>query len=392
MSFRDGPLQDFRVPLAWMAAIAVVVAAVIGVALLVSDRRETVQAQAGDLTKSMADTVAKPVGGALSAPVRWAEDAVSGIGDYFFAVSENRKLKREIADLEQWRTRALSLANDNGRFRSLLGLNTDPPIPMATGLVIADSRGPFANSRLANAGREKGILIGNPVMSEHGLVGRVVGVADGVSRILLLTDVSSRTPVMVDRTNARAILTGDGGPSPILAYMRGQDPVKVGDRVITSGDGGLFPRGLPVGTAVQGVSGDWRVALYSDDAPIDYVRFLLFRDFSQLANQKALSESTVPPLPPAEAADVAARAAPQPTVTPPTPLTAQPHAAAKPTTAAKRPAAPKPPTPAKPSPTPTTTVHKAPAHTPVARQTGPTSSASPNAAPMPAAPSQAPAP
>src|SRR5271170_7118250 len=112
-----------------MAAIAVVVAAVIGAALLFSDRRETVQAEASDWTKSVADTVIRPVGGVLSAPVRWVGGAVGGVGDYFFAVSENRRLKREVADLEQWRARALSLANDNGRFRSLLGLRTDPPIP-----------------------------------------------------------------------------------------------------------------------------------------------------------------------------------------------------------------------------------------------------------------------
>ena len=347
MSYRDGPLQDLRVPLTWTAAVAVVVAAVIGIALLVGDRRETVQAQAGNVTKAMADTWARPVGKVLSAPVRWVGDAIDGVNGYFFAVSENRRLKAEIVDLEKWRVEALSLENDNGRFRSLLGLRTDPPIPMATALVISDSRGPFADSRLADAGREKGIVIGNPVMSEHGLVGRVVGVAKGVSRILLLTDVASRTPVMIDRTNARAILTGDGGPNPRLDYMRGQDPVKTGDRVITSGDGGLFPRGLPVGSAVKSLDGDWRVALYSDDAPIDYVRILLFRDFSQLANQKALTQSAVPPLSPAEAAEVAAEAAPKPTpapaATPKTGLAPKPAPSALPASKPAAASATKPP-------------------------------------------------
>ena len=92
-------------------------------------------------------------------------------------------------------------------------------------------------------------------MSEHGLVGRVIGVTDGASRVLLLTDVASRTPVMIDRTNARAILTGDGGPNPRLDYLRGHDPIQEGDRLLTSGDGGVLPRGLPVGTAVKGLDG-----------------------------------------------------------------------------------------------------------------------------------------
>src|SRR5690606_32244652 len=86
-----------------------------------------------------------------------------------------------------------------------------------------------------------------------------------------------------------------GGPNPKLEYLRGRDPVKKGDRVLTSGDGGVLPRGLPVGTAVKGLDGRWRVVLDSDTAPIDFVRILKFEDFSQLADQKALSMSVMPP-------------------------------------------------------------------------------------------------
>ena len=70
-----------------------------------------------------------------------------------------------------------------------------------------------------------------------------------------------------------------------MQYVRGTDPLKAGDRVLTSGDGGVLPRGLPVGVAVVGLDGEWRVRLDSDDAPIDYVRILMFTDFSQLAAQ-----------------------------------------------------------------------------------------------------------
>jgi rod shape-determining protein MreC len=269
--------------------------------------------------------VVHPIGAVLSAPVRWVESAVGYVGGYFFAVSENRHLHAQIAELELARDQEIALANENARFRALLGLNTQPPVPMVAAQVIFDARGPFANTRLANAGAEKGVMIGNPVMSERGLVGRVVGVAHGVSRILLLTDVASRTPVLIDRTGSRAILTGDGGANPKLSYLRGPDPVKAGDRVLTSGDGGLIPRGLPVGTAVVGLDGEWRIRLDSDDAPIDYVRILMFKDFSQLANQPGLNE----------ASDIMARlnAAAKP---PPLPPSATPAPAAKPAPPAKQ--------------------------------------------------------
>jgi len=318
VSFRDGPLTDLKVPLTWTAAVAVIIATVIVVALLVGDRRETVQGQAYGVTKNVVDTVAQPASAAMAAPGHWTGGGLNAIRDYIFAARENHQLRQQIEDLKGWRDQAIALQNLNDRYRTLLGLKTDPPIPMVTAQLVTDSRGPFANTRMANVGGEHGVVVGNPVMAEHGLVGRIVGVAHNASRVLLLTDIVSRTPVLVARTNARAILTGDGGPNPKLAYMRGVDPVKVGDRVLTSGDGGVFPRGLPVGIAVQGLDGTWRVKLDSDNSPIDFVRIFLFKDFSQLADQKALATTTMPPPTPAEAAAVQAilkdaAAAPPPT-------------------------------------------------------------------------------
>ncbi len=328
MSLRDGPFQDLRVPLTWTAAVAVIVAAIVGIALLLNDRRETAQLQVYGATKSVVDTVSTPVGRVVAAPGRWASAGVGGIQDYFFAASENHRLRQQLADMQRLHDETIRLQNTNARLRAILGLTVDPPLPMTTAQIITDSRGPFANSRLADTGTERGVMVGNPVMSDHGLVGRVVGVTRGASRVLLLTDVSSRTPVLVDRTNARAILTGDGGAHPKMAYMRGVDPVKIGDRVLTSGDGGVFPRGLPVGVAVRGVDGTWRVKLDSDDAPIDFVRILLFRSFDQVIDQKALANSALPPLPQADAADIAAQTQPKPPQA--APASAPPAASAKP--------------------------------------------------------------
>jgi rod shape-determining protein MreC len=308
MSLRDSQFGELKVPLTWTAAVALIVAAVIAVALLMSDRRETFRAEAYGAARGAADSVLAPVGDVLSAPGRWTGAGVEAIRGYFFAVSENRRLKAELRDMRQWRDVAYALKNENGRYRSLLGLKTDPPVPMVAARVVTDSRGPFADTRIASTGREAGVQVGNPVMSEYGLVGRVIGVTKGASRVLTLTDVASRTPVMVDRTNARAILTGDGGSNPRLEYLRGQDPVRVGDRILTSGDGGVLPRGLPVGVAVKGLDGKWRVVLASDRGPIDFVRILLFQDFTQVINRRELDQLPVPPPTPGEPNAVTAEA------------------------------------------------------------------------------------
>jgi len=297
VSFRDNPFGEIRLPLLLGAAVAAIVALIIAFAVLMVDRRQTYQTGAYNALRKVSDEVVAPVAGAVAAPVRWAGGVAEGIGGYFFAVSENRRLRAELVAAQAWRERAVALAAENTRYRALLGLSVDPPVPMVTARAVGESRGPYANTRLINAGSDRGVRVGHPVLSENGLVGRVIGVSPRVSRILMLTDAASRTPVMIQRTRARAILTGDGGWAPELAYLRGRDAARDGDLVLTSGDGGVLPQGITVGRIVRGVDGGWRVRLASDAAPIDFVRVLLFEDFVKLEDLRALNLPSPPPPP-----------------------------------------------------------------------------------------------
>jgi rod shape-determining protein MreC len=305
MAYRGGPFGELKLPIAWVGGGATLVALVLAVALLCGGRSDAVAAETYAPARNAVATVLKPVEGVVAAPIRWVGDLVDYVEGYFFAVSENRRLRREVAELEGWRDTAIALKNVNDRYEALLKLKTEPPIPMVAAHTIMDSRGPFSDARLLDVGARAGVQVGDPAVSEHGVVGRVVGVTNGASRLLMLTDVDSRTPVLVDRSNGRAILTGDGGTYPRLDYVRGRDALKVGDAILTSGDGGVFPRGLPVGVAVKDLKGGWRVKLYSDATPIDLVRVLLFQAFDRGPDAQALSdaESAPPPLSPAEAAD-----------------------------------------------------------------------------------------
>jgi len=437
VSFRDGPFSDIKVPLTWAAGGAVLLALIAAIVLLMSDRRETLEEQAYGQIRATADSIQAPVSGALSAPVGWFRGGIAGVRGYFFAVSDNRRLRAENKELRQ-ATDALAAERDvNDRLRALLKLRTEPPIPMVSGRSITDARGPFANSRLINVGRDAGLKVGYPVMSENGLVGRVVGVSGSVSRVLLLTDIASRTPVMIDRNNARAILSGDGGPNPKLDYMRSREQPKVGDKLVTSGDGGVMPRGLPVGVVVKGADGAWRAQLSSDRAPIDFVRILKFDDFSQLAVEQELSAPVTPeqmggaiPQPviplkvvaPQPAPGAALKAAPAGTLVAPAPPlkaapTLTPKAAPAPKTAAPKTAAPQTPAPkaapaaaklpstspiaksapptaapaVKTAPAGTAAAPKAPAPTPAASgpRTAPITSSAPKGVPVP--PARAPA-
>ncbi|WP_295193138.1 rod shape-determining protein MreC [uncultured Brevundimonas sp.] len=373
MAFRDGPFENIKVPLAWTAAVVVVVAVIGAIVLLLGDRTTSEGGSTMGAARGGFEAAAGPVGGVFAAPVRWAGAARDYVGGYFFAIGENRRLKAEIAELRGWRDEAIAQKNINSRYEALLGLRTEPPVPMATGRAISESRGPFSNAKLIDVGSAKGVRIGNPVVTEHGLVGRITGVTGSVSRVVLLTDVASRTPVMIERTDARAMLTGDGGDSPRLEFIRGSGSIKAGDRILSSGDGGGLPRGLPIGVAAKGVDGAWRVKLFSDHGAIDYVRVLLFQSFGQLVSPNALN---APPLaglttaPEPSAAEVGAirdaaarRAAAQQAqaeraraaaaTSAPTPAPVAAPTAARPAVTSARPAASTPsPAPTAPSPAP----------------------------------------
>jgi rod shape-determining protein MreC len=171
---------------------------------------------------------------------------------------------------------------------------------------------------------------------------------------------------MIQRTRARAILTGDGGWAPELSYLRGRDAAKEGDLVLTSGDGGVLPRGFAVGRVVRGADGGWRVRLATDAAPIDYVRIVMFEDFVKLEDLRALSRPSPPPPPTPLPAVPVQKPKPdqaKPTQTRPTqtrPTQTRPTQA-RPTQAVPDPARPDP---AKPVPPPT--AQPAPAREPAA--------------------------
>ncbi|MGA0544270.1 rod shape-determining protein MreC [Brevundimonas sp. VNH65] len=318
MAFRDGPFENIKVPLVWTAAVVAVVGVVAALLLIFSDRRDPGAPDAYAPVRSGFNAAAGPAAGVLAAPVRWAGALSDGVKSYFFAVSENRRLRAEVASLQPWRDQAIALKNVNARYEMMLGLRTEPAVAMVTARSVSDSRGPFVNARLIDAGTSRGIKVGNPAINEHGLVGRIAGVSGGVSRMLLVTDVASRIPVLIDRTDARAVMTGDGSGNPRLEYnVQGPGAIQAGDRVLTSGDGGGLPRGVPIGVAAKGIDGTWRVKLFSDRGAIDYVRVLLFEDFGQSVDPDSLN---APPL----AGMPAARTPASPSAAPPGPATPVP--------------------------------------------------------------------
>jgi len=172
----------------------------------------------------------------------------------------------------EWQASARKLAAENVHLRSLLNFAPGAEPGFVTARVIADTGGAFVHSILVSAGVRDGVAKGQAVVTGDGLVGRVHAVGVRAVRVLLVTDLNSRIPVVVEATRTRAILAGDNSERPRLIHLPPGASVSIGDRIVTSGHGGAFPPGIPVGVVAQVNDGAVLVKPYAQRDRLEFVR------------------------------------------------------------------------------------------------------------------------
>jgi rod shape-determining protein MreC len=215
-----------------------------------------------------------PVLDALSRPAVTVAHVIAEARELARLREENIILRAENERLLKWQNAARTLLAENRQLQELLGVAPSQDAKSVTARVIGDSGGAFVRSILVNAGQRENVRKGNAALSGNGLLGRVADVGDRSARVLLINDLNSRIPVVIERSRERAILAGDNSVAPRLLYLPITTSVQVGDRIVTSGHGGAFPVGLPVGV-VSAISDEGvRVTPYADATNIEYVRLM----------------------------------------------------------------------------------------------------------------------
>lgn len=207
-------------------------------------------------------------------PVAAAARLVSDFQSYARVYEQNAELRRELQRMQGWREAALQLEQKNAQLLALNNVRLNPRLTFVTGEVMADSGSPFRHAAMVNVGRVDGVTDGAAVVDGLGLVGRIAGVGGQSARVILLTDGSSRVPVIVRPSGQRAILTGDNRAAPALEFIDQADEIRPGDRVVTTGDGGLFPPEILIGQVVVGPDGRQRVHPAADFRRLDFVRVI----------------------------------------------------------------------------------------------------------------------
>lgn len=235
-------------------------------------------------------------------PVTAASGMIEDFQSYQRIYQQNQELRRDLQKLKSWKEAAVQLEQQNAKLLALNSVRLDPKLTSVSGVVLADSGSPFRQSVLLNIGRRDGIMDGWATMDGIGLVGRISGVGKNTARVILLTDSNSRIPVTIQPSGQRALLVGDNSSRPTIEFLEKPDLVRPSDRIVTSGDGGVFPAGLLVGQVNKDLDRRLRVKLTADYERLDFLRVLRSRSYETITDPGALLVVPHPAAPTTEAA------------------------------------------------------------------------------------------
>ncbi len=223
--------------------LPVLIAAAFGLMLL--GKADTILAERARM--ALADALA-PIYGVLAEPLANARAGLDNARRMLTIYEDNARLRGENERLRRWQAVALALDAENTVLKANLSWVPDPTPNYITSRVVADAGGVYARAVLISIGPNHSVVKGQIALDDRGLVGRVTEIGARSARVLLITDMNSRIPVILEGSRSRAMLAGNNSARPRLMFWpEGVMPTE-GERVVTSAEANAFPAGLPIGT------------------------------------------------------------------------------------------------------------------------------------------------
>ncbi len=238
-------IERLRVPLLLLLLVALALLAI------ASDRRALARGdRESGWWRGVLLELAAPVQKALTAPVDGTRNAWSHYVALRGVRQENERLRERLAQLEEENLQFREALVEGGRLRTIADMRRDVEVPMRPAQVVGMDVSPWFHSVLVDRGRSDGVRAGMPVVTEDGVVGVITATSPNAARTLLLLDAQSSVDGIVQRSRARGIVRGTGGDGLEFEFFVRGDDVQVGDLVITSGFGGVHPKGSRIGEVV----------------------------------------------------------------------------------------------------------------------------------------------
>ena len=206
----------------------------------------------------------------VSYPEKKLNKSIKFLNEYFNVYKENQYLKNKIDQLTSTKLNYLFLENENKRLKEIVGENKN----LSEGIisrVLIDREGKFLKSIILNKGTKDGIKIGMVVLEKNFLVGQVIEVNFTTSRAILISDLNSNIPVVIEPGSFQSILSGSGKDYGIIKYSKNELILEENAIVYTSGSGGNFRAGLPIGKINNEID-RYAVEFFSDLSQLSYVK------------------------------------------------------------------------------------------------------------------------
>ena len=294
-----------------LALISAVVSGIVVTIALVLLFLSRADPELGGRARGAALDIVAPVWSVIRAPFDWLSDVGDTIGDYVGTVPHNRILTAELAAARQELEHKDVLQAENVALRKLLKVVEPHQRLIAVARIAGSSTGSYARTAMLSAGHDDGVFAGQPVRGDSGLLGRIVEVGSHAARILLLTDPNSRVPVLIVRTGQPALAVGANGRLlEVRDRLGAEAPLLVGDRLVTSGAGGIFAPQIPVAVIVDGSREPPLAEPYANPATLTHVAiYAPYLPVPLLADPAATAAATPVPR---EAGKRTARAGPKP--------------------------------------------------------------------------------
>ena len=191
------------------------------------------------------------------------ENHINLYGNYNELIKENEELKDNISKSD-------FLELENSQLRKLIEEQIESPSNFVSARIMLDKQSPYLNSFVINVGSNKGIKNGMAALDGKNFIGRIVDVNFFSSRVLLVSDLNSKIPILSEPSANHAILSGHGTSEPTLEYLPENHNIQDGDKIYTSGKEGIFIPGIPIGEA-KIVKNKIKVLLFSDLRQITFI-------------------------------------------------------------------------------------------------------------------------
>ena len=212
----------------------------------------------------------------VSAPENFLKKSYVTINDHFIFYNEYKKIKSELEVLKSKDLLNEFAILENNRLKSIIDdylIISDEIIAK----ILIDKQSPFSRSVIANKGSKHNVKLGMAVLEDQYLVGKVIEVSFLSSRILLLSDLNSKIPVSIEPQGIQSILSGTGKDDAIIQYFKNDNIIEDDAVVYTSGSGGLFKAGIPIGK-IENLNKEKRVKLFSDFTQLSFVKILSYEE------------------------------------------------------------------------------------------------------------------